>query len=105
MTPMQIINWNDKIDSAKYLSKDQKDQLHRLRNKRHIENEAFIGNLLDGNLFDTLISNDALLSDQQKKDLQELRKQRITTLSNKTYDELKNNIRIERIVSKLEDKG
>ncbi|KAF0501059.1 hypothetical protein F8M41_020172 [Gigaspora margarita] len=49
--------------------------------KKDIENEAFIGNLLDGNLFDTLISNDALLSDQQKKDLQELRRQRITTLN------------------------
>ncbi|CAG8605574.1 10026_t:CDS:2, partial [Gigaspora rosea] len=74
------VNWN------------QKDTLHRLRNnkywnlrkneifdkfKQDIENEAFISNLLDGNLHDTLIINDTLLNEEQKEKLYELRKQQI----------------------------
>ncbi|CAG8633334.1 18482_t:CDS:2 [Gigaspora rosea] len=29
------VDWSDKIDSAKYISKDQKDTLHHLRNDKH----------------------------------------------------------------------
>ncbi|RIB24440.1 hypothetical protein C2G38_2168566 [Gigaspora rosea] len=68
-------------------------------------NEAFIGNLLDRNLYNTLITNDALLSEEQKEKLHELHKQQIVALSNKIYDELKNNIRNERIIFRLDDKG
>ncbi|RIB11116.1 hypothetical protein C2G38_2204288 [Gigaspora rosea] len=75
------------------------------RFKKEIENEAFISNLLDGNLHNTLITNDALLSEEQKEKLHELRKQQIVALSNKIYYELKNNIRNERIISRLDDKG
>ncbi|RIB09467.1 hypothetical protein C2G38_2208841 [Gigaspora rosea] len=73
--------------------------------KQDIENEAFISNLLAGNLHDILIINDTLLNEEQKEKLHELHKQQIIALSNKIYDELKNNIRNEQIISRLDDKG
>ncbi|CAG8505911.1 36151_t:CDS:2, partial [Racocetra persica] len=70
-----------------------------------IENEAFISNLLDGKSLEVLITNDFLLTEQQKNQLHILRKQRIQNLTDKVFDELKNNIKNEKILSKLEDKG
>ncbi|CAG8852926.1 20001_t:CDS:1, partial [Gigaspora margarita] len=114
------VDWENKISTAKYLSEEQKNDLHRLRNdrkwdlkgettfekfKKDIENEGFINNLLDGKLHDTLIENNALLSKQQKTQLHELRIEQISKLTNKIYDELRNNIKNDRIVSRLEDKG
>ncbi|CAG8806712.1 2597_t:CDS:2, partial [Gigaspora rosea] len=102
------VDWSDKINSAIYLFNKQKNTLHHLRNDRYwnlrgneafnkfkkdIENETFINNLLDGNLYDTLITTNILLNEEQKKQLHELQKQQI------------NNIKNEQIVSRLEDKG
>ncbi|CAG8739829.1 559_t:CDS:2, partial [Racocetra fulgida] len=108
------------IDNAKYLNNNQKTELYRLRNsqkweiqgskkfeqyKSEIENEAIISNLLDRKSYDILISNDSLLTEQQKNQLYTLRKQKIQILTNSLFDELKDNIKNECVLSKLEDKG
>ncbi|RIB26803.1 hypothetical protein C2G38_2162329 [Gigaspora rosea] len=67
-------------------------------------NWTFIGNLLNRNLHNTLIINNTLLSEEQKEKLYELRKQQIVVLNNKIYENLENNIKNKKIVSKLEDK-
>ncbi|CAG8803610.1 1036_t:CDS:2, partial [Racocetra persica] len=73
--------------------------------KSDIKNKAFISNLLDEKLFDILITNDSLLTTEQKNQLHVLRKQRIQILTDKIFDELKNNIKNKKVSSKLEDKG
>ncbi|CAG8754382.1 11994_t:CDS:1 [Racocetra fulgida] len=114
------VNWKDTIDNAKYLNNNQKTKLHRLRNsqkweiqgskkfeqyKSEIENKVIISNLLDRKSYNILISNDSLLTEQQKNQLYTLRKQRIQILTNSLFDKLKNNIKNKRVLSKLEDKG
>ncbi|CAG8733376.1 44005_t:CDS:2 [Gigaspora margarita] len=91
-------NNENKIGIAKYLSKEQKNDLHCLRNdrkwnlkrettfekfKKDIENEEFIGNLLDRKLYNTLIKNNTLLNKEQKT---QLHKQRAKQISNRLED-------------------
>ncbi|KAF0515986.1 hypothetical protein F8M41_017229 [Gigaspora margarita] len=102
------VDWENKIGTAKYLSKEQKNDLHCLRNdrkwnlkrettfekfKKDIENEEFIGNLLDGKLYNTLIKNNTLLNKEQKTQLHEQQAEQISKSTNKIYDELRNNIK------------
>ncbi|CAG8786056.1 13673_t:CDS:1, partial [Racocetra persica] len=114
------VDWRDVVDNAKYLNNEQKNKLQNLvtnqkweirglkkfeQYKTDIQNEPFFSNLLDGKLFDTLIKNDGLLTDRQKNELNELRRPAIQKLMIKIFDELKDNIKNERVISKLNDKG
>ncbi|RIB06666.1 hypothetical protein C2G38_2147943 [Gigaspora rosea] len=115
-----------KIKNSK-LKNNQIDQLQKIRGKRlrQLQGELYEDNVnlinrLDNvnnlnRLFDNINSNQVMtliqismllqLIKKQKEKLHELRKQQIVALSNKIYDELKNNIRNERIISRLDDKG
>src|SRR6185436_1488953 len=97
------VDIKDEIDFDKVLSTQQKRELHNLRNEkienlrrnlemsrlqREIENESFVGNLIDDNHHDKMIQLNNSLNDDQKNILQDLRKQRLILLINKNYDSL-----------------
>jgi len=113
------VDWRDEIISAKYLSDTQRSELERIRNeqkwnlrgmqkyqqfKAELE-RALIGDLVDEKMYDTLIENDTFLSDSQKEELQRLRKEQLSKLTDKTFNDLKNSLRNERVLSRLQDGG
>src|SRR5437868_1159032 len=84
-------------------------ELHRLKAfedmKKAIENKGFLSNLLDGKVYQVVINGNPTLTDNQKRQLNESRKENLKKLANKLYDDYKNIIKNEYILSKLEDKG
>ncbi|CAG8738630.1 16649_t:CDS:2, partial [Dentiscutata heterogama] len=115
----KLDNWKNIVDLAKYLILQQKDKLYKLRIdhkwqlhsakaskqfKHDIETESFIGNLLNSDLYETLVKADSFLTDTQKDQLYTICREQISRLTNKIYDNLKNSIRNDHVTSRLEDK-
>ncbi|CAG8551930.1 12951_t:CDS:2 [Cetraspora pellucida] len=114
------VDIKDEIDDDNDLTFQQKRELHNIRNEKirnlcgnteltrfqeEIENESFFGNLIDRGHYDKMIQLNASLNEDQKKILQDLRKQRLVLLINKNYDSLLNEIRQSKDIERLKDGG
>ncbi|CAG8652155.1 21361_t:CDS:2 [Cetraspora pellucida] len=112
------VDMQEEIDNDKDLTNQQKQELHnkhneKIRNLRgntemirmqqEIENESFLGNLLDERHHDKMIQLNASLNEDQKKILQDLRKQHLALLINKNYDSLLIEIQQSKDIDRLSD--
>ena len=70
----------------------------------NIKTENFIGNLIEGRLHDSLI-NVSGLTNEQKNKLKQTREERLSIVTNKIFDDLKDNIKNERYENQLKDGG
>ncbi|CAG8754329.1 14210_t:CDS:2, partial [Cetraspora pellucida] len=71
--------------------------------QQEIENKSFLGNLLDERHHDKMIQLNASLNEDQKKILQDLRKQHLALLINKNYDSLLIEIQQSKDIDRLLD--
>ena len=101
------VDIKDKIDfESTYITDNQKKELHKMRENKiqelqgqskfeqmmnSIKTENFIGNLIEGRLHDSLI-NVSGLTNEQKNKLKQTREERLSIVTNKIFDDLKDNI-------------
>ena len=114
------VDIKDKIDfESTYITDNQKKELHKMRENKiqelqgqskfeqmmnSIKTENFIGNLIEGRLHDSLI-NVSGLTNEQKNKLKQTREERLSIVTNKIFDDLKDNIKNERYENQLKDGG
>ena len=117
---LEVILKEEIYDNSKFINNNQKSELNDIRLEKinslkggkdfeilnsYINSESLIGNLLDRKYYDKIIDLNSYLTNNQKKQLNDNRKERLIYLSNKYYNNLKNDINISKDVKKLEDKG